>query len=441
MKTNIYACNRLKQKTLRGKLLFPFLLLSGLASAQAFAVPDYTLSLNHAPNYLLDSTVVKGNSTGSIMERISYTYDGNARLTGKNRRDLQMNQSEISTFNYDLNDSLVQKTYASGQSAPTLTALTVMTRNPAKRVAYDTISYSSGPQYTLNSASSYSYDSGGNLSEMEMHNYTGSWSPFNRRQYVRNGAGKITNALFQGWVNSAWENTTQNNSIYNGNNDLTDQVFQVWNTGSSSWTNLSRARFAYTGSHVDTFTTYSWSNGWMKNGRYTYSPAGAVDSVTIDSWNGAQWAGYKRYVRTWVQGKLTSVIEKGFTSSWENAWKYEYTYDVNGNNTVTSVYVYNTPSNPWVLLIVTTHYYTMSTVGITEYRIRDTKIYPVPSAGMLYFDSALPVKSGTVYTAGGQEAIRFYGSSVDLASVVPGLYYVKLLLEDGSFRLVKAVRE
>lgn len=421
------------------KLFLPFLFLSGLVQAQGFSVSNYTLSQAQGANYLLDSTVVLGN--GNLLERIKYAHDSRSRLVLKDFRNAQMNQSEVSTFNYDANDSLVQKSYASGQSAPTLTALTVMTRNQAKRIEYDTISYKSGPQYTLNSASSYSYDSGGNVVEIEAHFYNTSWAPSTRRQWTRNTAGKTTNILFQGWVNNAWGNINQNNFTYNSNNDLTDQIFQSWNSSSSLWTNFLRNRWTYTAAHVDTFTTYTWSNAWIKSSRYTYSPAGAIDSVTLDSWNGTQWQGYKRYVRTWSQGRLTSVIEKGFTNVWQNAWKHEYTYDSNGNNTVTNLSAYNTPSIPWVLLIVTNHYYSRSTVGIVEQMLNNTKTYPVPSQGMLYFDSVLPIKSGTVYTPDGVEAIHFQGTSVDLSSVMPAVYHVKLLLEDGTVRIVKAIRE
>jgi hypothetical protein len=248
--------------------------------------------------------------------------------------------------------------------------------------------------------------------------------------------------LFQAWSNNAWVNSSQTNNTYNGNNDFTDQIFQTWHIATASWLNISRSRWAYTGTQVDTFTTYSWNNNaWIKSSRYTYSPAGAIDSVTLDSWNGTQWQGYKRYVRTWSQGRLTSVIEKGFTNVWQNAWKHEYTYDSNGNNTVTNLSAYNTPSIPWVLLIVTNHYYSRSTVGIAEQTRNDTKTYPVPSQGMLYFDSVLPIKSGTVYTASGLEVIRFDGASVNLSSVQSGVYFVKLLLEDGNFRIVKAIRD
>ena len=422
------------------KLLLPFLFLSYLAQAQGYSMPDYTLSMGQAPNVILDSTVVSGNSSQS--EKINYAHDSRERLVLKDRHYTQLNQKEVTTFNYDLNDSIVQKTFATNQSSVyTYTYLTVMSWNPAKQLAFDTVSTNSGSQYTLNTASSYSYDAGGNIIEIAMNSYYGYWTPSSRSQYIRNSAGKATNNLFQSWVNNAWENSSQNNSTYNSNNDLIDRVYQSWNTSSSSWKNLSRQRYAYTVLHVDTFTTYTWSNAWIKSVRYTYSPAGALDSVTKDTWNGSAWIGNKRYVRTWTQGRLMSVIQKGFNTIWQNEAKQEYAYDVSGNNTGTNFFTYDLPSDSWFLSLAINHYYRMSTVGIAEHKLNDTKTYPVPSAGMLYFDSAVPVKSGTVYTSSGLEAIHFQGGSVDLSCVTRGVYYVKLLLEDGNVRVVKAIRE
>ena len=424
------------------KLLLPFLFLSCFAQAQWLFVPDFTLCLAQAPNSILDSTIVMGNSTNALIQSNIYTHDSRENLLEKKFHDVSNNQNDLSTFVYDANDSVVQKTFSSGQPTPTFTMAALMTRNALKQVEHDTVLYLSGSQYTLYSASTYSYGVTGNVTEILMDGYNSSWSPWSRRHFTLNGAGKPTQILLENWVNSAWVNSSQINSTYNNNGDQTDRVLQFWNTSSSAWKNNSRERYAYTGSHLDTLTDYTWNNAWIKNSRNTYSPAGTLDSMTIDTWNGTQWEGDKRYVRTWSQGKLISVVEKGFNSTWQTTWKHEYIYDSNGNHIKTNFYSYFVgATSDWVLLIVTNHYYRASTVGIAEHSLNDTKTYPVPSSSMLYFDSALPVKSGTVYTTSGSEAIRFEGASVNLSAVMPGVYYIKLLLEDGNYRMVKAVRE
>ena len=424
------------------KFLLSFVFLSTFAQAQWYFVSDFTVSLAQASNSVLDSTIVSGVSPSSLIQSNIYTYDWHERLVKKNFYDVSANQHDLSTFAYDANDSLVKKTFASSLSVPSLTMETSMTRNVLKQAENDTVLYRSGSQYTLNNASIYNYDAGGNIVERVMDFYSGSWAPLNRRQYVRNSASKITNSLFQGWVNNAWENSNQSTTTYNGNNDMTDQIFQSWVTSSSSWKNSGRSRYAYTGSHLDTLTTYTWSNAWINSSRDTYSPAGALDSVTIENWNGTQWEGNVRYVRSWSQGKLTSVVVKQFSTTWENVHKFEYQYDSNGNHTTTNRSIYFTGgTSGWVLLIVTKHYYRPSTVGIAEHTLTNTKTYPVPTSGMLYFDTDLPINGGAVYTASGLEAIRFDGASVDLSLVTSGVYYVKLFMKDGNFKVVKAVRE
>ncbi len=126
----------------------------------------------------------------------------------------------------------------------------------------------------------------------------------NKLQYVRNGAGKVTSDLFQGWVGNSWVNSSQKTVTYYTNGDMIDQISQNWN--GSTWANQSRRHFAYTGAHVDTFTTYTWNNAWINGSRYTYSPAGAADTVTIETWNGTQWQKYQRFARTWSQSLMTS---------------------------------------------------------------------------------------------------------------------------------------
>ncbi len=426
--------------TIMKKFLLPFLLLSGSLSAQGFAVSNFTTSMAVAPNCFIDSSKVFGN--GVLNQRIDYTYDNSRRLLKTDRNDTQTNQREIHSYLYDANDSVVQKTHAGGISVTTSTMMTRMTRNQQKLVVHDTVSYNTGAQYTLNAAATYSYDAAGLVTEITRSSYNGTWSLLNRLQITRNAAGKPTSELFMGWVNNAWANSSIKTTTYNSNGDFTDQEIQTWNTASSAWKNSSRSRVVYTGTHVDTFVVYTWNNAWVNFHRYTYSPAGAVDTVTIDYWDGQQWDGFNRYVRTWDQGRLTSVTEQKLISSWENAWKHEYLYDGKGNNTVTNIYAYNSPADPWVKIIVTDHHYTcFSTAGVAENSAGKATSYPVPTSGHLYFSTASPVKQGTVYGIKGELILGFEGSAVDLSQTGSGIYFVQLQLLDGSTSVVKAVRE
>lgn len=422
------------------------ILLLALFAATSFlkaqiTAPDYTTCLDHSPAYLPDSTVVTG-STNNTIQRVIYTYDFKERLVNRRFRDLQSNQTDVKTFAYDTNDSLLLKVSAAGQSAPTYTNKTVISRNAAKQMAFDTVSAASGAQYTLSTASTYSYNTSGNLAENITDLFSGSWAPFNRRQFQHNSSGKITSFLFQGWVNSAWENMSQYNNTYNSNNDLVLQVYQAWVPASSTWKNSGKNTNVYTGAHLDTTTNYTWNGTtWENDVRTSYSPAGTIDSVTIEIWNGTLWEGAARFVRTWSQGRLVNMVEKGYTNAWYNDWKYDFQYDANGNHVFTNTYIYLSLSGTWTSLITTDHYYRKSTVGLKEVDMNDTKTYPVPSAGLLYFESSVPVRGGVLYSTSGQELQYFEGGSTNLSALSPGVYYVKLKLENGSQRMVKAIRE
>lgn len=421
------------------KIIFFFtLVILKLASAQTI-VPNFTTCLERSSKFLLDSSVMYGNST--FAQRVVYTYDAKERLISVFRKDVQLNETERTTYNYDINDSLIKKEYGMLQSAPTSSNMTVWARNASKRISSDTVSYRTTSQYTPNTSTSFTYDANGNIIEAIQDYYSGTWDPLNRRIFQRNSLGKSTNILFQGIVNGNWENSSQTNLTYNANNNVTDEIYQTWVATSSTWKNGFRDQFNYTGNHLDMVTSSMWNNAWVNTIRFTYSPAGAIDSVTNESWNGTQWEGFKRYVRTWSQGKLTSLIEKGYTNQWGNAWKYEFVYDANGNHTHTNFYAYNSTNGTWGLLIEITHYFRYSTVGLQEDHKLETKIYPVPSSDMLYFETELPIRNGSVFSSAGIEVKQFEGSSVNLNNLPSGIYFVKLRLENGNTSIVKAIKK
>jgi YD repeat-containing protein len=414
-------------------------LFISLFSVAQTIVPNFTTCLERSTKFLLDSSVMYGNST--FAQRVVYTYDAKERLISVFRKDVQLTETEKTTYNYDLNDSLIKKEYGALLSTPSLSNMIVWGRDASKRISSDTISYRTSAQYTPNTSTSFTYDVNGNILETTQDYYSGTWDPLNRRIFQRNSLGKATNILFQGIVNGNWENSSQTNLTYNVNNNVTDEIYQTWVAASSSWKNGFREQYTYTGNHLDMVTSYSWNNAWLNTIRYIYSPIGAIDSVTNESWNGTQWEGFKRYVRTWSQGKLTSLVEKGYTNQWGNAWKYEFVYDSNGNHTKTNFYSYNSTNNTWDLLIEITHYFRYSTVGLREDHKLETKIYPVPSSDMLYFETELPIRNGSVFSSAGIEVKQFDGSSVNLNNLPDGIYFVKLRLENGNTSIVKAVKK
>lgn len=403
-------------------------------------VPNYTNSLAQTPSSLLDSSVVIGNST--IRQRIVYTYDSRERLIQRSNRDFAMVQTNQSNYVYDNNDSIIQNQYAAGTSVPTLTALTVISRNSLKQIEFDTVSYSSSGQYTLNNSSSYTYDAAGFLTERVISNYSGIWNLQSRRSYQRNSSGQITSAVFEGRVNGNWQNSTQSINSYNNNNALTEEVFQGWSTTNNVWNNSSRTRYAYTGTHIDTITRFTWNNTWNYVNRYTYSPAGATDTVTIHSRSGSVWQPFRRYIRNWSGNQqLLSIEEQGYTSNWQNAWKYEYNYDASGNNTRNVLYGATGGANPWALLSEVFHYYSQSTLGIEEHNPIEFNCYPVPTSDQVYINSPLPIRNGSVYNASGRLVLQFEGEHFSLANQASGIYYLRTQTEQGFNISCKIIRQ
>lgn len=432
---------RLNSKTvLMKKLLLLLATTSAMGQTIGFVVPNYTLSQHLAPGCRVDSTIVTPNSA-NVDERIVYAYDAGNRMVYKDRIQYTTNQREVNTWTYDVNDSLVQKTYASGSGVPSGTMLTRYTRNAANAIATDTILYSTGGPFAPNTVGDYVYDGSGRITEVTRRIYSTSWNNMNRLQYTYNGSGQLINTLFQGW-NNGWQNSVNTDFTYDGNGQITEVLSQNWNVSQSAWVNGNRTQYVYTGTHLDTLTRSNGSTGtWKDVYRFIYGPSGATDTVTYEFWNISQWEGFERYIRTWNQGRMTSVvIEEWHSANWEKVWKHDYNINSQGNHVATDLSVYSGTS--WVLLIPTVHHVTChSTVGLAAHTNSTAKVFPVPAEGEVWFSTASPVMHGALLNIQGETVTRFEGDKTDLTALPTGIYFARLELADGSTATGKVIRE
>ncbi len=119
------------------------------------------------------------------------------------------------------------------------------------------------------------------------------------------------------------------------------------------------------------------------------------------------------------------------------SFKYEYAYDADGNQTMYTIYDWNSNKNDWeVSQIVIYEIQTVNT-GINNVQVATAKVYPNPTSGMLYVETANgTVPALTLYSLQGKQFLQTTGNEVDLSAYPRGIY---LLQVDGE--VVKVMRK
>ncbi|RPI73994.1 MAG: T9SS C-terminal target domain-containing protein [Ignavibacteriales bacterium] len=112
------------------------------------------------------------------------------------------------------------------------------------------------------------------------------------------------------WTGAAWENDWRYLYNYDANNLLVTYYYTEW-TG-SLWENITRSD-------------------------YVYNASNNVISVTTFGWFGTQWINTQRNIYTWTNGFQVNFITQLWNGSdWQNTSQGTFTYDKNNNRTVES---------------------------------------------------------------------------------------------------------
>lgn len=153
----------------------------------------------------------------------------------------------------------------------------------------------------------------------------------------------------------AWINDSKNEFTYDVYGNNTVDILSVWNTDTELYELSDKQEFEYENGFLieQLYFSYDAENmEWVQNLRwlYSYDEDGNLTISYIYFWNGSSWDMTARNVRTYDEGFLISDVSSYWdesTNSWMNNSKEEYSYDPYGHLIVTTGFMWDMITEEW----------------------------------------------------------------------------------------------
>ena len=179
---------------------------------------------------------------------------------------------------------------------------------------------------------------GQNLLTLTYENWSGgTWVNYSEQTNTYDGSGYLTNQLDQLWdgSSSSWNNNEQFSYTNNGNGTVQQNIKQSWNPSSGTWMNSERLSYTHNGSNqVLTLTYESWSGGaWVNYVKSTnsYDGSGYLTNNVFQLWDSSSssWknSSQTNYTNN-VNGTTQQLIQQSWlpTGAWSNSQRATFTY-------------------------------------------------------------------------------------------------------------------
>jgi hypothetical protein len=179
---------------------------------------------------------------------------------------------------------------------------------------------------------------GQNLLTLTYENWSGgAWVNYSEQTNTYDGSGYLTNQLVQLWdgSSSSWNNNEQFSYTNNGNGTVQQNIKQSWNPSSSTWMNSERLSYTHNGSNqVLTLTYENWSGGaWINYLKSTnsYDGSGYLTNNVFQLWDSSSssWknSSQTNYMNN-VNGTTQQLIQQSWlpTGAWSNSQRATFTY-------------------------------------------------------------------------------------------------------------------
>lgn len=243
----------------------------------------------------------------------------------------------------------------------------------------------SGSWTNTNNCTSYSYDSNGNLLNQTFQDWNGStwvnnyqiintfdgsnnklteitqywdssssvWMNGQKITYTYDNFNNKLSDLKQNWdpSSSTWydyEYFDWNIYTYDSNHNLITTLTKRWSNMNGAWMNYNKDSASYNlNNECTSLLTQHWNGSWynyLKKTNFVYS-SGDLMNYELHLWNGNAFVPQTKWQNLYTNHKIITSIIKGWDSSsstWKDAIKKDYTYDINGNQiTYTNLQWYN----------------------------------------------------------------------------------------------------
>ncbi|RYD57151.1 MAG: T9SS type A sorting domain-containing protein [Sphingobacteriales bacterium] len=313
------------------------------------------------------------------------------------------------------------------------------------RIATSKSETKDGATWTIESMERMNYTSAGLINEYVSAYFNGTNWDSTKNVNVYDGSGKSLGSLSQKWdaSSSSWINSYRNRTVY-ASGEVDSSIFESWDAGSSNWKMQSVTKNAYLSGKLNTAISYFNNNGsWeiTQKATYTYNSGGQVQSDLYQSWNTMTSTWEDRHRNTYTYNtagdETLSLGESYDNGAWENNDKTEMSYNSFRQPTVESEYTWD--NGQWVMDYQDRYYYDIyfpTSVSDVNTAKNMLSVFPVPAKDKVSFkinlsqttnaNIAIYDMSGKMVKTMALPTAQQYNGSIDIASLPAGSYVIKM---------------
>lgn len=177
----------------------------------------------------------------------------------------------------------------------------------------------------------------GNLeSYIELRWEDNKWVNFSKITNTFNLKNDPLNILEQNWNVNVWKNVSSTDYSYDANNYITTELLKKWD--GTKWENNTKALYTYDLSNILTsITIQGFSDTWINviKGDFTYNTDNMITNEFDYIWDGINWINYAWYNYKYDENnkRTKELIKIWVNTIWDNYERSNFTYDANNNMT------------------------------------------------------------------------------------------------------------
>ena len=188
------------------------------------------------------------------------------------------------------------------------------------------------------------------------------WIVYWKGEYTYDINGNMISGVGYDWdeYNSQWLAKAKTEYTYNSNQNMTSDIYSEWKVNTSQWRYVQKDEYTYDlNENQILWMHYQWpydgSNVWVEYWKYenTYDANGNPIDQIFSEWDFLlnQWSVYQKVEYTFnTNNELTALITNIWdesTSQWKPSVKFDYEYDSNGNTTLEDFSSWDENTSQW----------------------------------------------------------------------------------------------
>jgi hypothetical protein len=281
-----------------------------------------------------------------------------------------------------------------------------------------------------------SYDANGNITLELAQIWNGSaWQNDFQSVYTYDSNNNQITFTQKIWDGSAWGNSYQEISAYNTDRNRTDKLSQFWD--GSAWINAFRDKYTYnTGKKLINMLEESyvdvdvWEN--FSQTLFTYDANNNITNELEQVWNGSGWDNSTNYIYVYDanNNQKTKIIQTWNGASWIQSVLSSFTFDLNN-------FVESETNRNWTNAVLTSgdstlyHFHTIPT-GTNDMHNETISLFPNPGDGRFTIKSNSLIDKIEVYNMSGEKIysdLKCKGKNsfeTDISYCSRGVYLLKV---------------